>query len=692
MIAATAGQGPKETSASETGTSKTVVTEVGGRLVVTGETVVVEGRTGRPPADSSVATKIDTPLLETPRSVSVIDRRMLDDRAAINLSQVHDYTVGVMPVDERGPAISRGFPLDFYDLRRDGLRTYGWSVREPVALERVQYLRGAASVFYGDGSPGGLVNMVLKKPLPVRRTEVGFGAGELDFKRFTVDTTGPIGGDRSLRYRVVGAGEWLDNGYANDEHRLTLLPTLSWDVGRTATLSFDTELYRQRGRNYRHAVPATEAAQRGDFSAVPWDLSMGAPYDQWTGENVAPGIRADVRLGDRTSLHVAGRYTKIDGDLDLEALLRLSPDNRTALRYHYREISTWNEYQGDAFLTLERSTGSITHRIVAGVESGYSTTDTELGVGAAAPLDIYAPEYGPRPSDVQLSPVRYDVTRLGFYASDQLRLGKHVTLVPGLRAGYIQTFDHVATADRQPRSTETPIAPSVGLVVMPRSWLSLYSTYARGFTTPAPGSYLESGRALELSTSTTFEGGVKTDLPGRWLTASAAVFHIGQTNVPEADAQGFYRQIGAAESQGLEVEITGRIWGGLSARASYAHIATEITEDVSGFAGNDLPNAPPGMSSVWLRYQPQAGRASILTIGGGLVHVSDRFAGRDNVIVVPDYTRADLSASCELPHAGLRLAAVAENVTNRRYVTSGSGAVFFAGAPRRVALQLSTRF
>src|SRR5262245_33783866 len=112
--------------------------EAGGRLVVSGETVIVKGDVDKPAADSSVATKIETPLLETPRSVSIMDRRTLDDLAAVNISQAHDYTVGLTPLDERGPAVSRGFPVDFYDLRRDGLRTYGWSVREPVALDRIQ--------------------------------------------------------------------------------------------------------------------------------------------------------------------------------------------------------------------------------------------------------------------------------------------------------------------------------------------------------------------------------------------------------------------------------------------------------------------------------------------------------------------------------------------------------------------------
>jgi iron complex outermembrane recepter protein len=111
------------------------VQEIGGRLVVSGDSVLVVANPDDPPRDASIATKTDTPLLETPRSVSVTDRRTLDDRLATNVRDAHEYTVGVTPMDDRGPVFARGFVIGFYDLRRDGLRTFSWSVREPVGLE-----------------------------------------------------------------------------------------------------------------------------------------------------------------------------------------------------------------------------------------------------------------------------------------------------------------------------------------------------------------------------------------------------------------------------------------------------------------------------------------------------------------------------------------------------------------------------
>jgi iron complex outermembrane receptor protein len=662
---------------------------------MSGEIVIVQGNLDSPIRASSIATKIDTALIETPRSVTVLDRQTLDDLAVINITQAHDYTVGMTPQDERGPAFARGFPVDFYDLRRDGLRTYSWSVREPAALDRIQYLRGPASILYGDGSPGALVNLVLKKPLPVRRFEVGGSVGSAGFARIHADATGPITDDRRMRYRAIAAGEWLENGFDNGERRFTFFPSAVIDLGARSSLSFDLEVFRQRGRNYRHTAPATAAAQRGDFSEYPWDLSIASPDDHWSGGNVAPGVRLDVPLGQHSSLHVAGRYTRIDGDIDVQALIGLSADGQTALRYAYREISTWDEYQSDTFATTTVRTGSIEHRLVGGVEAGLSRTDSQIGVGAAAPLDIHNPVYGPQPPTPALSPTRFDVTRVGLYVLDQIRLTSRVTVAPGLRWSHIDVDDKIAAAARaaaESSSSDSPVSPNIGLVVLPRPWFSLYSTYTQGFEPPAPGQYLEGGAAPELSENSSFEAGAKADLMGQRLSVTGAGFGIRRTNVPEADPRGFYRQIGEGRSHGLELEAVGLLAPGLTTRAGYAWTRTEITRDVLGGTGRELPNAPHHKTNVWVRYRFSSAAAHGLMVAGGIVHEGRRFTSRDNVIVAPGYTRFDATTAWELKGPRLTLGVVAENLTGLRYVRSGAGGVFFVGPPRRLALQMTSAF
>jgi iron complex outermembrane receptor protein len=669
------------------------VREVGGRLQVTGETVEVVADTDRPVTDSSLATKTDTPLLETPRGVSVVQRKTLDELQAINVTEAHDYVPSFTPQDERGPAYSRGFLVGFYDLRRDGLRTYTWSVREIVGVERVQYLRGPAGILYGDGSPGGLVNLVLKKPLPVPRQELSLGGGGLGFRRVTADSTGPLGKGRGIRYRLVAAGEGLGDGYDNDESRVSVLPMLSFDLGERTTLNLDGEYYDQRGRGYRHAVPVTAATQAGDFGAIPWDLNMASPDDHWRGWNASAGVRLDAQISDRASLHVAGRYTKIDGDIDVQALLGLLPDGQTAARYLYREKSVWDEYQTDTFAVLGAGGGAVRHRLVLGFEAGLSTVDSAIGTALAPSLDIYDPVYGPRPPDPELSPSGSDLWRLGAYLQDQLSLGERWSLVPALRLSRLRQEDRSPAAretTQGPVSTHTALTPSFGVVLRLRPTLSLYADYAEGFEPAAPGQYLEDGRALDPVDSRSVEAGVKGEMLERRLSVSLAGFGIRQTNVPEADVLGFYRQIGAGESRGLEVEVVGTPVRGLAVRAGYAWTGTEVTKDEAGFVGHALPNAPEHKVSAWVRYRlPRP--LSPVALTGGVVHVSERFTSRDNRTRIPPYTRLDVTALVGIVRSRLELGLAAENLTNARYVTSGAG-VFFAGPPRRLAATLTARF
>jgi iron complex outermembrane receptor protein len=676
-------------------TEAQTITEIGGRLVISGEVVLVTANPDDPPLDSSIATRTDTPLRETPRSVSITTERTLADRMAINVSNAHDYTAGLMPIDDRGPASARGFRVDFYDLRRDGLRTYAWSVREPVALERIQYLRGPASVLYGDGSPGGLVNLVLKKPLPVTRAEVSASAGELGFARVTGDVTGPIGGNRRLRYRLVGASEWLDGGVDNGERRLSLVPTLAADLSDRVTLYVDAELYHQQGRAYFRAIPATPDTQHGDFSKIPWDWNIAAPDNHWSGWNASPGVRVDARLGTRSSLHAAVRYTRIGGDLDLAGYGGLGADGRTLNRFTYQELSTWDELQSDAFATTTLATGRIEHRLVAGVEAGLSKTDSEIGTGAAPAVDLYEPIYAPRSGVPTLRPTRYDIGRLGTYFQDQIRLHRTLIVVPAIRWSRLAIENRAsasATSTTENVSTETAVSPSLGIVVLPRDWLSLYATGAKGFEPPTPGQYLEDGSALEAAESALVEGGVKADLLSDRIVLSSAVYRLRQTNVPEFDARGFYRQIGEGSSRGVETEATGSITRGLGASVGYAWNRTEIVNDVSGFAGRELPNAPRHKAHAWLRYRFTGDRLNGLMLAGGVVHVSDRFVARNNVTIAPAYTRFDASGAYDI-NSQLRVGVAVHNLTNVRYVTSGSaGGALYAGQPRRTAVQITTSF
>jgi outer membrane receptor protein involved in Fe transport len=197
---------------------------------------------------------------------------------------------------------------------------------------------------------------------------------------------------------------------------------------------------------------------------------------------------------------------------------------------------------------------------------------------------------------------------------------------------------------------------------------------------------------LAAARTAAIEGGVKADLMDQRISVTGAVFQIRRTNVPEADPRGFYSQIGEAKSQGLELEVVGTVRRGLGMRGGYSWTDTEITRDASGFVGFEVPNAPRHKAQLWMRYRFPSGILSRLMLAGGAIHVTRQFTGRDNAIVAPGFTRLDASTSYELAGPGLMLGLVAQNLTNRRYVTSGAGATLYAAPLRRLAVQLMSAF
>jgi iron complex outermembrane receptor protein len=220
----------------------------------------------------------------------------------------------------------------------------------------------------------------------------------------------------------------------------------------------------------------------------------------------------------------------------------------------------------------------------------------------------------------------------------------------------------------------------------------LYATAARGFEAPTPGQYLEGGLPLDPTKSSSVEGGTKVDLLAGRLSTTAAVYRIRRTNIAEADGLGFYRQIGEGESHGIELEAIGRLAPGLGVRAGYAWTSTEVVSDLAGFVGKALPNAPEHKGEVWLHYRVPGGMLDRLSGGIGVVAVSDRYTGRDNIAIAPGYTRFDASASYSFGPRRPSIGLVVQNLTNTRYVTSGSGLVLWAGAPRRLALEIGYLF
>jgi iron complex outermembrane receptor protein len=218
-------------------------------------TVAGEARTRYSVPSATTATKLDVPLLDIPQSVQVIPKEVIEDRQVLRLNELTDNVSGVQRVPGYGGLSSvgtriRGFTLQFENLR-NGFRDFGYqSPRDVANVERVEILKGPASVIYGGGvnAFSGVVNTVTKKPLEQPFYQIGMTFGSFSLYRPTVDLTGPLTSDRSLLYRFVGAYE-TSNGFRDfsDNESSLIAPSLTWNISPQTKITFE---YERQSQNY----------------------------------------------------------------------------------------------------------------------------------------------------------------------------------------------------------------------------------------------------------------------------------------------------------------------------------------------------------------------------------------------------------------------------------------------------------
>jgi iron complex outermembrane recepter protein len=673
---------PDEAPASDRAATADV--EAGGRIIVTGAQEAPDYRA----YSTSVATKLDTPLLEVPQSVTVQDRRFLKDIGATSTIDAYDYVVGISAQGSTnaGPGYARGFDIGWYDIRRDGLRTFAWSVREPFLLEKTQYLRGPSSVLYGDGSPGALLNQVLKKPLPQARYEAGVQLGSFGYQRVEADATGPLNDDGSVLYRLIGVGEEADLRYDNDERRVTLMPTVAWDAGPRTTITADCELYYETQRGFGGtALPFAS----GEAEETNLDFNPAEPGDRWWNANVSPGLRVDHQFSEAWALHAAGRVTWIAARYGIHTTDSLAADQTTIERSVVNGQYDWYEYLADSFVTGNIGQGAVRQRVVAGGEFGLSTSKGFWNSAAAPGIDLRHPAYGNgavTPPGLSPDSTSSEILRLGLYVLDEVRLGDRFSVVPGLRWSFTRNTDEAADLVQ----TDRDISPRLGVVFKADPSWSLYASYVNSFQPPWPGSVDASGSAIDPVVTDAYEVGTKADLLDDTLTTTLAAYYMVRRNVATW-AGGYYDQTGEAVSQGVEWELDGTLRPGWTLTVGYAWNQTEITDDaVNGREGLELTNAPQHQGSVWTKYVVQRGAAAGWGAGLGAVYEGTKWVDQDNTLKLESWWRFDTGIYYENAASGWEGSLVMRNVLDEDYIQSAWGdAGATPGEARNVTLSVT---
>ncbi|QXH44562.1 TonB-dependent siderophore receptor [Pseudomonas xanthosomatis] len=653
---------------------------------------------------SASATRTDTALHETPQSVSVVPKDVLEDTASTRLQDALDYAGGVGRANNFGGQglttfTVRGFTTgEFY---RNGFPINRGYPNAPDAntVERLEVLRGPASALYGRGDPGGTFNVVSKQPLPEQKVTLGSQFDDQGMHRATLDATGPLNQDGSLAYRLNVLGEGGESFRDDVEsERYDVAPVISWQVNDATKIVFEGDFMRNNHPLDRGLTRLP--GQRGSASRDTNIWEKGSDNLLHNDNNMAQ-LRFEHLLNDNWTL--GGGMQWLDGSLKGNAVEAnaLQADGRTLGRnFNYRKLE-WTDRDYQLNLTGHFDTGGFAHTLLTGVEYedyDYNSIILRSAAGAAAyPIDIFDPVLGQaRPALTRTT--THDKENLktwAYFIQDQVALTERLKALAGVR---FERFEHdyvnKLNAAGDFNKGENGVTPRFGLLYDLTDTVAVYANTARSFK-PNSGTP-QAGGGFDPEKGKSYELGVKWEALDRQLSVDAAIYHIVKENVltndPNDATNTFKVAAGEVRSRGLDLNIAGNLTPEWRVIGGYSYVDAEVTKDTTLERGTRLANIPRNTFSLLNTYEFQDGLAKGIGLGVGVKYVDDR-AGQTaaTTYTMERYSVVDLLSFYKL-NEHVRLNLDVKNVFNKGYDEGAFNSYVYPGAPRTVQAGVSYTF
>lgn len=665
------------------------------------------GVTGYVARVSPTATKTNTPLIETPQSVSVVTREQLNDRNVQDLAQAIAYTPGVSSsvfgFDPRYDAFYiRGFSATYNGIFRDGLRlnAVGLTIprSEPYGLEAVTILRGPASGLYGLGSPGGIVDSISKRPVFVPFGEVQFQAGNYDRFQGNFDIGGPVEGtDGTLAYRVTGvkrqSNTYLPGG---DDDRTFIAPSFTWRPDSDTSFTFLSEYFESR-------LPGTSFFFNDPGFRVTNFYSGDPAFNQYKQQQYRIGYGFEHKFSPDLIVRQNARFYDVRADYDYTSITGLNPARTLGSRTAGAYLDTLSQISLDTQLEGHVTTGPIQHTLIGGVDYAHYDYTRAFGFGAAPALNLLTLNYGQqviaRPRITNFQSQAQD--QIGVYLQEQAKLGRFILTLTGRHDWVFQnTADQ--TAGTVANQADRAFSGRVGLNYLLTDTLVPYASYATTFT-PQVGIDVN-GNPFRAATGDQIEAGVKAAIPNTNITGSFAGFDIVQSSLLRQDPNNIANVVasGSVESKGFEAELTANFAPGTNLTLAYTHLDFRFlrqTSLVTGqpIDGNTLSGIPGDSFSAFGTYLfPQGSMLSGLQLGGGIRYAGTSFADDENTVRNPTVTLFDALvaydfAALDPKYKGFRAQINAFNIFDRSYTNCQAG-FCYRGAPATVIGSLIYRW
>ncbi|MDD9726824.1 TonB-dependent siderophore receptor [Roseovarius sp. SK2] len=614
------------------------------------------------------ATKLESRIANIPQSIGTVTQDEIEDRKPRQLLEALEFSAGTTTstfgFDSRYDAFYlRGFPAFNNGFFRDGLRQVNgpsaWYVNDPYTLEGIAILKGPSSSLYGVSGPGGLVNVVSKRPKAEPFNELRFTTGTDNRAELAFDFTGPVDEDGRLLYRLTGLVRDADTplpGYKDD--KILIAPSLTYDLTERTRITLLTE--------YSDSTVGATAAYFNPAPGVASETYNGDPaYNTFDNEQYRIGYEIAHELTDTVTLRQKMRYSEVDSELRYSGLYDFG--GGAIGRGWGKYLENQSNFSVDNTIEAELETGALTHQFVAGLDYTRSEFDafSTFGFASAAAVEATPAPY----SQGQ------DIEQTGIYVHDQITNGALNVFVSG-RYDFVETTSFDATRAGT-RTTDDALTGRIGISYAMANGMTPFANFSSTFVPNTGVTYSDptdpaSDAPAAPTEAVQTELGFKYELPGTDSLVTASIFDIQQEDgvvfQPVNSAVfGGLNQVQVPydlRSQGLELEGKFNLGNGLRMTGSYTYLDVEIEAGTTGTVGNQLSGTPKHQAALWAFYEPQNGMMEGFGIGGGLRYVGESYGDDQNTYKNRDRVFVDLAMTYDFAKQGYEGLEVQANVRN----------------------------
>ena len=682
---------------------------------------------------SATGTKTDTPIQKVPQSISVVTAEEMALHQPRSVKEALSYTPGVA-VGTRGASntydylIIRGFAADGQTQNNylDGMKMqgnfYNDAVIDPYMLERAEIMRGPVSVLYGKSSPGGLLNMVSKRPTTEPLKEIQFKVGTDSLFQTGFDFSDAIDDDGVYSYRLTGVAR-SNNAQQEraEEQRYAIAPSFSWRPDEKTTFTFLSYFQNEPETGYYGWLPkegTVDPLPNGD--RLPTDFNEGAKNNNYSRNQKMVGYSFDHEFNDtftvRQNLRFAENKTSQNsvygygvctdpanaGNKQCAALSPADKGHYLARKYVVDNEKLQN-FTVDTQLQSKFATGEVDHILLTGVDFMRMRNDINswFGYDDSVPLlDLYHPvnsdfDFGAKdPANSGPYQVLNRQKQTGLYVQDQAQWDK-VLVTLGGRYDWADQESYNRVFNTTSKRDDTQFTWRGGVNYLFDNGVTPYFSYSESFE---PASQTDAqGKLFSPSKGKQYEAGVKYVPDDRPIVVTGALYQLTKTNNLMADPAGsiFSVEGGEIRARGVELEAKAALSASVNVVGSYTYTDAEYTTDTN-YKGNTPAQVPKHMASLWGDYTLFDGALSGLTLGTGVRYTGSSYGDAANSFKVGSYTVVDALVRYDLARVGMAGSNVALHVNNlfdREYVASCFNTYgCFWGAERQVVATATFRF